>query len=85
MCIRDSFNGDIYDAMSDFACQTMYDSVFYERLENELRHSRLKQIFIFHFKLHFEFVAEAAALDGEIVFRIVQFLSLIHIWCGTAR
>ena len=60
--------------MSDFAFQTMYDSVFYERLENELRHSRLKQIFIFHFKFHFEFVAEAAALDGEIVFRIVQFI-----------
>ena len=60
--------------MSDFAFQTMYDGVFYERLENELRHSRLKQIFIFHFEFHFEFVAEAAALDGEIVFRIVQFI-----------
>lgn len=36
-CIGTVFNGDIYDAMSDFAFQTMYDSVFYERLENELR------------------------------------------------
>ena len=69
-CIGTVFNGDIYNAMPDFAFQTMYDSVFYERLENELRHSRLKQIFIFHFKL----VAETAALDGEIVFRIVQFI-----------
>ena len=70
-CIGTVFNGDIYDAMPDFAFQTMHDSVFYERLENELRHSRFKQFLIFHFKFHFEFVAEAAALDGEIVLGIV--------------